>query len=107
MEAGRLKNQIILQRKVATLDAIAGEVITYTPVVTIAVEAQTQGGREFQRLQRAGVELDVLFIGYYRSDVDSTWRVVWRSQPYDIVSPPIDVDADRVWMRLVCKTAQV
>ena len=106
MQAGQLVNQIILKSKSATVNERGGEVITYTPVATVAAAAQPVRGREYEMLHVAGSEIDIKFTIYYREDVQADWRVTWRGQEYEVVGPPIDVRAQKVWLELMCRTAQ-
>jgi SPP1 family predicted phage head-tail adaptor len=106
MQAGELRNQIVLKRKVATRDSMGGEVVSYVPVVTVAAKAEPVRGRKYENLHIAGSEIDVQFTIYYREDIQPDWRVSWRGVDYDLASPPIDVGARRAMLELMCRTAQ-
>lgn len=112
MQAGKLNAEIYLLSKSATRNAVGGEVITWTVVNSdindgkLCANAKPSRGREFAQNQQIDVEIAVMFTINYREDVLSTWRVLWRGHQYEIVGQPIDVNAQKRWLELMCKSAQ-
>lgn len=106
MESGALQSYIVLKRKTATRNEMGGEVITYVAVAAVSAKADPVRGRKYEAFHVAGSEIDVMFTIYYRSDVLADWRVTWRGQDYDLVSPPINVGARNQWLELMTRTAQ-
>jgi SPP1 family predicted phage head-tail adaptor len=93
--AGSLNQRVTLQQKSVTRNAIGEEVVTWPDVATVWAEAWPLRGREFFQAQQTQYAADVRFRLRYRADVQAAnWRVVWNSEPYDIVSL-IDVAARR------------
>jgi SPP1 family predicted phage head-tail adaptor len=105
MQAGDLRHQITLLRKTATKNARGGEVIAYESAAVVPAAASPIQGREYQMMGMAGSDVEIRFTIYYRSDVRTDWRVKWRDVEYEIVSPPIDVKAQKQWLELMAKTA--
>ena len=106
MQAAELVNQIVLKSKSSTQNSRGGEVITYTTVATVAAAAHPIRGREYEMFHVAGSDIDIRFTIYYREDVGAGWRVTWRGQDYEVIGPPIDVNAKKMWLELMCRTAQ-
>jgi len=106
MEAGDLQHQLVLKRRVATKDATGGEVITYPPVGAVAANVNPVRGRQYEALSMAQSDAEIIVTIYYREDIQHDWRVEWRGQDYDITEPPKDVGARKIWLELMCQTAQ-
>lgn len=106
MDAGRLNQSLILQRKSVTRDAMGGEVITWVDVVTVYAAAEPIRGNKYVALQQSESEISIMFTIYYRADIDATWRVKWRGTPYELDGPPIDPNGANQWLEIFCRTAQ-
>jgi len=46
--------------------------------------------------------LDAKWFIRYRADVLPSWRVLWNSQPFELVGRPINVDGMNEWLQLLC-----
>lgn len=98
--SARAKHRIKLQSKSVTRNAIGEEVVTWADVVTetadhcLWAEVWPLKGREFFAAQQTQYAADVRFRIRYRSDITREHRVLWNSEPYDIVQI-IDVGAGR------------
>jgi SPP1 family predicted phage head-tail adaptor len=107
MRAGDLRHSILLKRRVATRDEKGNETVTYLPLAKrTAAKVEPIRGREYEALQQAQSEVDLRCTTHYRTDVQVDWRFEWRGTDYEIVGPPIDVNGQKVWTELMCRTAQ-
>jgi SPP1 family predicted phage head-tail adaptor len=88
------------QYKTVTRNAIGEEVVTWNDLVltttdhAIWAEAWPLKGREFFAAQQTQYAADVRFRIRHRSDITREHRIMWNSDPYDIVQI-IDVGAGR------------
>lgn len=107
MGPGDLRHSILLKRRVATRDEKGNETVTYIPLSKrTAAKVEPIRGREYEALQQAQSEVDLRCTMHYRTDVQVDWRVEWRDKEYEIASPPIDVNGEKKWLELMCRTAQ-
>ena len=104
--AGDLTAEIWLLRKTSTRAATGGETIDYVDHVKVAALAEPIRSREYISLQASQSDIEIRFTIYYREDVRPDWRIRWRSTVYEIIGTPIDLEARKTWMELMCKTAQ-
>ncbi len=98
LPAGTMHQRIKPQYKTVTRNAIGEEVVTWNDLVTtttdhaIWAEVWPLKGREFFAAQQTQYAADVRFRIRYRSDLTREHRILWNSEPYDIVQI-IDVGA--------------
>lgn len=105
--AGQLDQIITLQQRVPSVDGAGQDNYTFANLASVPEEwanAQPLRGGEYFAASQMQATVDVKFTIRYRSDLDSTMRVLWRGEPYDIVSPPIDPHGRREWLELMCVT---
>jgi len=89
--AGDLRERITLQARAAGQDVLGRPSGAWVDQITVAfAQGQMQA------------EVTVRFVIRYRADVHERLRVVWRGEPYEIVSPPIDTDGAREVLELMC-----
>lgn len=100
--AGYLDQRLTLQQRAAGQDALGDASGAWQTVATVWAHAKPLRGREFFAAGQLQAALDVQFTIRYRADVATTWRVLWRGVPHEIVSPPIDVDGRREYLELMC-----
>jgi len=106
MEAGRRRHLITLQHRVANQDSLGTNDYTFADLPTNPqewAEALPLRGREFFAAGEMQSEITVKFSFPFRADLDDTMRVLWDGVPYDIASPPINVDGRSVDLELMCK----
>ena len=101
-----MTQRITWLRKSRTRDNMGGEVLSYTTVATIWAKAEPIRGREYTALQQSESELEVRFTVHFRDGFAPDDRFTWRDTTYELVSPPIDVNAKRTWIELMCRTVQ-
>lgn len=91
LEAGTMRERIKPQYKTVTRNTIGEEVVTWNDLITtttdnaIWAEVWPLKGREFFAAQQTQYAADVRFRIRYRSDLTREHRVLWNSEPYDIV----------------------
>lgn len=103
LDPGEMDQRITLQQRAAGLDGLGHESGAWTDVRTLWARARPVRGREYFAAGQTQSEVTVAFWIPFATDVVPTWRVVWRSQPYDIVSV-IDADGMREHLELMCAT---
>ena len=108
INAGRLNERITLQQRTAGADALGQESTTWTDLDTVWAGVTSKRGREFFAAGAVQAEAAAVFRIRYRADVvaigSGALRVVWNGQPYDVIEPPQDVDAQHVAIDLMCTT---
>lgn len=60
-------------------------------------------GRDFFAAAQMQDEVTTRFRIRYRAGIDSTMRIVWKDNYYDIKGMPIEVDGGREWIDLMAK----
>lgn len=103
--AGLLRRRVTLQRPVEAQDSYGQSVVTWAAVDTVWASAEPLQGRELFTAQAVHAKLTMRFVLRYRSDVESSWRVVYQDRPYDLVQDPIDVGDRRAYLELLCEEA--
>lgn len=84
--AGKLRERITLQSKSATRNAIGEEVFTWVDVVTLWAEAIPIRGREFYAAAQMQQAVDIRFRIRKRAGLDGSMRLIWNTEPYDIIA---------------------
>lgn len=102
ISAGRMDQRITLQAPSASVDALGQRVETWADVATVWAEVQPLRGREFFAAGAMQSEAAVRVRMRYRTDVTGKMRVLWRSVPHALVAEPMDVDAGRHTLELLC-----
>jgi SPP1 family predicted phage head-tail adaptor len=101
-----LDQRVTIKRKVAPRDNMGGEVITWEDDAPIWACAEPIRGREYAALAQAEAETEVRFTIHYRTGITPDSRIVWRETTYELTSPPIDVNAKKMWLELMARTTQ-
>lgn len=101
--AGELNQRIRLERPIKVENS-RGELVkvNWELVITVWAKAMPLRGREFFAASAEQAEITTKFRIRYRTGIQPTWRVVWKGEPYDIASPPIEVGGGREWIELMC-----
>lgn len=100
--AGDLRERITLQARAAGQDSLGAPNGAWADVATVWAKAEPLTGREYFAAGQMQAATDVRFTIRYRADVVETMRVVWRGEPHEMVSPPINVDGARDVLQLMC-----
>jgi SPP1 family predicted phage head-tail adaptor len=104
--AGAMDQRITLQYRVANVLPSGENKYTWANLATapeVWAEANPVRGREFFAAAQMQAENPVAFRINYRSDIDATMRVVWRSQAHDIAAAPVDLRGakESLWLYTV------
>lgn len=103
LSPGRKDQYVTIRRRETGVDALGQESTTWQTLAAVWAEAQPMRGREYFAAGQAQSQVDVRFRINFRTDVLPTHQVMWRAQPYDVVSV-IDVDGKRQHLELMCAT---
>lgn len=103
VNAGQYDQRITLQTRDSGVDARGQVLTTWSDTLTVWAQAEPLRGREFFAAGQAQSQVEVRFRIRWREGIVSTMRVLWRSQPYDIVSV-IEPKAGREYLELMCST---
>lgn len=101
MRAGRLRQQITIQSKSVTRDAVGGETITWADVATVPADVWPLAGREYIAMRQAQADVTVRVRLRYLAGVNPAMRVVHGSAVYGIVEV-IDVGMRHRDLELLC-----
>jgi len=105
MDISQLDQRITLQSRVDAENSRGENAYTFANLATVPemwANARPLRGREFFAAAQVQSELTAVFTIRYRSDVTETMRVLWNGVPYDIASPPINVNGANEWLELMC-----
>lgn len=86
LSPGALDQRVTFQAKSTTRAANGEEVVTWSDVATVWAEAVPVRGREFFAAAQMQQSVDVRFRIRTRAGITGGMRLLWKSQPYDIVS---------------------
>ncbi|MES2959799.1 MAG: phage head closure protein [Pseudomonadota bacterium] len=100
--AGQLDQRITIQQSTPTKNDRGEAIPAWSTLATVWAKAEPLRGREFFAAAQMQESVDVKFTIRYRDDITAQMRVLWRGQPHDIVSPPIDVRGQRESLELMC-----
>ena len=103
MNPGLLNRQVIIQKRTVTQNSYGEETKTYSTLATVWANIQIGSGREFFGAQKVNSELSGIIKIRYKEGLTSDMRVVYNGTTYDLVSPPIDIDDRRRFIRLEVK----
>lgn len=101
MNAGTMDQRVTLQQRTQTQNALGEDVGTWTDVATVWAKVEPLRGREYFASSQMQSAVEVKISIRHRADVETTWRVVWRGQPHEIVSV-IDPRAGGEYLELMC-----
>ena len=100
--AGDLRERIIFQSPPVAKDVLGKPTGPWVDQFAAWAKAEPIRGREFFAQGQMQAEVTTRFVIRWRADVHERLRVVWRGEPYEIVSPPIDTDGAREVLELMC-----
>lgn len=103
INAGRLKTQVTIQRKVAGRDGTGGRVAeSWTDVAAVWAEVLPLAGREGWTAKQIDAELTHRAVMRYRSDVTSRNRLKVGSTILNVKGPPRNVGGANVILEMDC-----
>ncbi|MGC2868927.1 phage head closure protein [Proteus vulgaris] len=101
MKAGRLRQTIIFQQNVPIKLSSGQLKKEWVDIASVRCEVKHLSGRELISANAEMSEVTVRVWMRYRPDINSTYRMVWREQIYDIQSVIPDEKLTR--LELLCK----
>ena len=102
--AGPMRERVKLQRPATGIDARGQASDEWVDVITVWGRVEPIRGREYFAASQVQAAADVRITIRYRTDIDATWRAVHRDVPHALVSPPIDPNARKETLELMCTT---
>lgn len=103
MNAGPLRNQIVIEQKSVTRDAYGAEVVSWVTFATVWASYQTITGREFFAAAQVNSTVTAKFGIRWLENVTTAMRVSYDSKLYNIVAI---LDSDRrADLMLMCEEA--
>lgn len=106
LEPVELDQQITIQQRASGVDNYGQPSGSWNAVYSsIWASAEPLTGREFFAAGQIQSEVSTRFRIRYRSDIVPTMRVVWRSQPYEIVAV-LDKKGAKHMLELMCRKVE-
>lgn len=102
LDPATMRERVTLQAPGTTQDALGARVESWTDVATVWAQVTPLRSREWFAASQAQSSVEMKVRIWHRTDVVHGMRLVWRGQPYDIVGEPIDVQARREVLELMC-----
>lgn len=102
LSAGQFDQRVTIQQKSVTRSAIGEEVPTWATFATVWARVEPIRGREFFAAAQMQSATDHRVTIRYRTGITRDMRVLWRGIPLDIVGEPIDVNARKENLELMC-----
>lgn len=105
LPAGKRNRRITFQRATVGRNALGQATKTWADLATQpgdwAFVRPVRGSESFSDGQLQG-RIDVVFNVRYRADITESDRVLLDGEPYEITSPPIDINGAKTDMELNC-----
>lgn len=92
MKLGKMRHIISIEQKAKATDIYGGEIDSWTTFAAVWASIEPLMGREVIAAQAAQSEISVRFRTRYLAGVNSTMRIVYKGQNYEIKAPPINVN---------------
>jgi len=102
MEAGKLRQRVIIQYKVVSQDGFGQEQITWTELATVWASVEPLTGREYMEGRQEAAEVSTRIRIRHRSGVEPEQRVVHGSIVYNILSV-LHVESGQREIVLMCR----
>ncbi len=98
-----LTTRISLQAPTKVPDGAGGFVVTWVTIANEWAKKTTLRSDEaIVAMQTTGTAIHN-FVIRYRTDVKSSWRIKEGNKYYNIIGPPIDIDARKEWLDIKAK----
>lgn len=101
-KAQQFDRLITLSQRVETEDALGTKAYTWAEYKTVWAHKITVRGRQLFAAGQLHATVTDVFRIRYRTDLDSTMRVTYLGQHYDLAAPPVDVDGAHTVTELQC-----
>lgn len=105
MRAGLLRESIVIEQKTTAQDAYGQPVPTWAALYSdVPAAAEPEKGREwFVAQQRQSMQPMRFRIRYVDGLTSVSHRVIWNSQTWNIIAPPVDRDSRKRELHLYCE----
>ena len=102
---GQLRERVTIQRQTAVRDGLGHSARTWSDVfVNLWARVTPIRAREIFAAGQHQPEGTVSVVVRFRDGITSDMRVMWRGQPHAIVGNPIDIQARREYLELLCES---
>ena len=101
LTAGKLREPLTIQRKLAVSDGMGGESIQWITLATIRGDVRPLSGREAVQAMQLQASLTHRIYIRYRADLTPADRLVMRGQPLQIRAI-VNVEMRNRWLELAC-----
>ena len=101
LTAGKLREPLTIQRKLAVSDGMGGESIQWITLATIRGYVRPLSGREAVQAMQLQASLTHRIYIRYRADLTPADRLVMRGQPLQIRAI-VNVEMRNRWLELAC-----
>lgn len=101
MRCRNLPHQITLQTRGSTVDGHGQTVESWADTRTCRAQCEPLNGREWFAAGQLQGSLSVRFTIRYFAGITAGMRVMWRGEPYEIISV-IEPGGDLEWLELMC-----
>ena len=101
VDAGKLTKRIILQKSIMTQNTYGEEVPTWETISSVWAQIIELRGKEFWTSKQLNSEITSKLTIRYRTDVDTTVRIMYGSRIFYILS--IIRDDNTTYLELMCK----
>ena len=101
LTAGKLREPLTIQRKLAVSDGMGGESIQWITLATIRGDVRPLSGREAVQAMQLQASLTHRIYIRYRADLTPADRLVMRGQPLQIRAI-VNVEMRDRWLELAC-----
>lgn len=105
IQAGDLRERVLLQSKSVTRDAYGAEVISWADFKERWAEVTPLSGREYISMRQSQSDVTTRVRMRWLPGVSTTMRLLWRDVPYRI-SEVIDVEARSEELEILCTAEQ-
>lgn len=102
MRSARLRHTVTIERNVTVQDAYGQKVEQWQTLANVWAGVEPEKGREWFAAQQINAETTALILIRYRTDVDTTCRVLHDGTVYQIMAV-IDPASRRRELQLMCK----
>lgn len=96
-------HRIALQRNEPTQSARGAKVDNWIDEGCVMANVLPGGSREFYGSQQVNAEITHEAALHFRADVKSSWQVIWGTQTFAVVGPPINVAGRNRELKLMLK----
>lgn len=101
MNAGKLRDRIVIQQKAVTYNALNEEIPAWPTYATVWAEVMIGSGREYWGAKKLNAELDGVIRIRYNSGVTELMQVIYSFKTYQITA--VIQDVKKSWTELHVK----